>query len=197
MRTIEQLENDFALYIQEIERCEHAKCYLALLHVLLALPDVCASLEIDPASPRPKVGDRYVEWCKAYLPISHTVTADDRFQMRNALLHSGSTTAENLGTTHRTNYVHFSYVDPESFDVKVHDTTNQDRTTLNVHVAAMAAETKKALGSWFNALQGDQDKMSHVEQNISRLTRIQPKSISQTELDGSVVKKNGLTLSST
>lgn len=197
MRTIEQLKNDFALYIQEIERCEHAKCYWALLHVLLALPDVCASLETDPASPKPKVGDRYVEWCKAYLPSSHTVSACDRFQMRNALLHSGSTTAENLGKKHHTSYVHFSYVDPETFDVEVHDTTNQGRTTLNVHVAAMAAETKKALDSWFNALQGDPVKMSRVEQNIRRLTRIQPKSISQTELDGSVVEKKGLTLSST
>ncbi len=195
MRTIKQLNNDFALYIQEIDRCEHAKCYLALLHVLLALPDVCASLETDPSA-KPEVGKRYVEWCNAYLPSSRTVSADDRYQMRNALLHRGSTTAKNWGNR-RTNYVHFSYVDPETFDVEVHDTTNKGCTILNVHIAALAAETKRAIDNWFNALQSDQVKMSWVEKNIKSLTRIQPKSISQTESDGSEVKKNGLTYSST
>ena len=196
MRTTEQLKNDFALYFQEIERCEHAKCYFALLHILLALPDVCASLETDPTS-RKQVGDRYVEWCEAYLPRNHTVSASDRYQMRNALLHSGSTTAENLWVKHHTSYMHFSYIHPETFDAEVHYTTNQNRKTLNVHIAAMAAETKKALGSWFKALQNGSAKMSCVEQNIKRLIRIQPKSISQTELDESLVEKKGLTLSST
>lgn len=196
MRTIEQLRNDFALYIGEIERCENAKCYWALLHVLLALPDVCAALETDPASAKPG-GARYVDWCTAYLPKSPAVSGADRYQMRNALLHSGSTTAQNLGRTHHTGYAHFSYVDPETFDVSVHDTTNQSRTVLNVHVAAMAAETKEALESWFNALQGDSIKMSRVEQNIGRLTRLQPKRILVTESNGSKLERTGWTRSST
>jgi hypothetical protein len=117
--------------------------------------------------------------------------------MRNALLHSGSTTAENLGKKHHTNYAHFSYVDPETFDVSVHDTTDSGRTVLNVHVAAMAAETKQALANWFNALQRDPVKMSRVEQNIGRLTRIQPKGVLVAEPDGSLVEKTGWTRSST
>ena len=193
MRTIEQLKNDFSLYFQEIERCEHAKCYLALLHVLLALPDVCASIEADS---KKKVGDRYVGWCKAYLPKSPTVSGSDRYQMRNALLHSGSTTADNRGK-HRTIYMHFSYIHPETFDIEFHHTSKQDRRTLNVHLAAMAAETKKAIINWFEALQSDSVKMSRVEQNIKLLIRIQPKSISQKELNGSLSKRKGLTLSST
>lgn len=197
MRTIEQLRSDFALYIGEIERCENAKCYWALLHILLVLPDVCAFLETDPASARPRVGDRYVDWCTAYLPKSATVSGFDRYQMRNALLHSGSTTAQNLWKTHHTAYVHFSYVDPETFDVSVHDTTNASRTVLNVHVAAMAAETKQALENWFNALQGDSCKMFRVEQNIGHLSRLQPKRIVVTEQDGSQVEKIGWTRSST
>ncbi|MBC8456962.1 MAG: hypothetical protein H8D67_03070 [Deltaproteobacteria bacterium] len=197
-RTIEQLRNDFALYIEEIERCENAKCYWALLHVLLALPDVCATLETDPASRKSgSVGDRYVDWCAAYLPKSPTVSGADRYQMRNALLHSGSTTAQNLGTKHHTSYVHFSYVDPETFDVSVHDTTNQSRKVLNVHVAAMATETKQALESWFSALQCDPIKMSGVEQNIGLLTRLQQKRIRVTESNGSQIEKEGLTRSST
>ena len=197
MRTIEQLRNDFALYIEEIERCENAKCYWALLHVLLALPDVCATLETDPASAMPGVGDRYVDWCAAYLPKSPAVSGADRYQMRNALLHSGSTTAQNLGKKHHTDYEHFSYVDPETFDVSVHDTTNQSSKVLNVHVAAMAAETKNALESWFNALQGDYIKMSRVERNIGHLTRLQPKRIPVTQSNGSQIERTGLTRSST
>ena len=60
MRTTQQLRSDFALYLEEIDRCLGAKCYWALVHVLLALPDVCASLEADLSSTSPKVGDRYV-----------------------------------------------------------------------------------------------------------------------------------------
>jgi hypothetical protein len=197
VRTIQQLRNDFSLYILEIERCENAKCYWALLHILLALPDVCASLEVDSASANPKVGDRYVDWCTAYLAANPSVSGADRYQMRNALLHSGSTTAQNLGKTHQTGYTHFSFVDPDSFDVSVHDATNQNRTILNVHVVAMAAETKQALESWFSALQRDSVKMSHVEQNIGRLTRFQPKRVLVTEPNGNQVVRTGWTRSST
>ena len=197
MRTIEQLRNDFALYIDEIERCEEAKCYWALLHVLLALPDVCATLETDPAGVKPGVGDRYVGWCTDYLPKNPAVSGADRYQMRNALLHSGSTTPQNLGKKHHTGYSHFSYVDPETFDVSFHDTTNKSCSVLNVHVAAMAAETKDALESWFNALQGDSTMMSRVEQNIGRLSRLQPKRIMVSQRNGSQIERTGLTRSST
>ena len=197
MRTLQQLRNDFALYIEEIERCENAKCYWALLHVLLALPDVCASLEADPAAASTKVGDRYVDWCTTYLPASPAVSGADRYQMRNALLHSGSTTAQNLGKTHQTGYTHFSFVDPDTFDVSVHDTTNPNRTILNVHVVAMAAETRQALESWFNALPRDSVKMFRVEQKIGRLTRLQPKRILVTEPDGRQIERTGRTRSST
>jgi hypothetical protein len=196
VRTIEQLRTDFALYTDEIERCQKAKCHWALLHLLLALPDVCASLETDPASPS-KVGDRYVDWCNSYLPASPAVSGADRYQMRNAVLHAGSATAQNLGKTHQTVYTHFSFVDPDSFDVSVQHTTNQNRTILNVHVEAMATETRQALESWFQVLQRDSVKMSRFEQNIGRLTRIQPKKIRVIEPDGRQVDRTGWTRSTT
>ena len=197
MRTIEQLRNDFALYLDEIRRCEEAKYYWALLHLLLALPDVCASLEVDPAGPPPKVGDRYVDWCSAYLPSPATVSAADRYQMRNALLHAGSTTAQNLGKTHQTGYTHFSYVDPDTFDVSVHYTTDPSGLVLNVHPPTMASETKQALENWFKALQLDRVKMLRVEQNSRRLGRLQPKRVAVTEADGTRVERTGWTRSST
>lgn len=175
----------------------NAKCYWALLHILLALPDVCATLETELEHTKKGVGDRYVDWCTSYMPKSPVVSGDDRWQMRNALLHSGSTAAHNYGKTHNSGYTHFSFVDPETFGVSFHDTTNQSRTVVNIHVVALAAETREALEKWFNALQGDPIKMSLVEQNIESLTRRQPNGILVTELNGSQIEITGLTQSST
>lgn len=198
MRTVEQLRSDFALYIREIERCEDAGCYWALLHILLTIPDVCASLETDPAAAAPrKGGDRYVDWCDSHIPRSSKVSGDDRYQMRNSLLHSGSTTARNLGKKHCTSYAHFSFVHPDTLDVSVHNTTDQHPKILNVHLTAMAAETLQALESWFHALQIDPIKMAFVERNLSRLTRLQPKEIIVNGPNGTQVRKAGSTLSST
>ena len=144
------LLSGFALYVNEIDRCLETKRHWALLHVLLALPDVCAALE---ASPGAEVGDRYVDWCSKHLPASATVSGADRYQMRNSLLHAGSTTAQNRGKKHHTGYTHFSYIDPEGFDVSVHNTTSPDGNILNVHVIQIAAETKQALENWFLASQ--------------------------------------------
>lgn len=197
MRTINQLRKDFALYFEEIERCEKAKCYWALLHVLLTLPDVCATLETDQTIKKASVGDRYVGWCDAYLPNNPALSGADRYQMRNALLHSGSSTAQNRFKSHNTNYTHFSFIDPDTFDVSVHETKNQSRTVLNIHIVAMANETGDAIESWFNALQGDSIKMSQVEQNIRCLTRLQPKTILVAQPNVSHIESKGLTRSST
>jgi hypothetical protein len=194
MRTIEQLRGDFALYVNEIDRCLETKCYWALLHVLLALPDVCAALE---ASPGAEVGDRYVDWCSKHLPASATVSGADRYQMRNSLLHAGSATAENLGKKYRTGYTHFSYIDPDAFDVSAHSTTSPDGLILNVHVVQMAADTKQALEDWFVALQSDSQRMSRVGQSLPRVARRQPKRVRVTDAAGQQVEREGWTRSST
>lgn len=194
MRTIEQLRGDFVLYVNEIDRCLETKCHLALLHVLLVLPDVCAALE---ASPGAGVGDRYVAWCSKHLPTSATVSGADRYQMRNSLLHAGSTTAQNLHKKHRTGYEYFSYIDPEGFDVSVHNTASQDGKILNVDVIQMAAETKQALENWFLALQSDPDRLLLVEKSHGRLVRHQPKRVTVTDSTGHQVEREGWTRSST
>ncbi len=194
MRAIEQLRDDFALYVNEIDRCLETKCHWALLHILLSLPDVCAELEAVPGA---EVGDRYVGWCSEHLPASSTLSGADRYQMRNSLLHAGSTTVRNLGKKHQSGYMHFSYIDPDGFDVSVHNTTSPDRTILNVHVIQMAAETKQALENWFLALQSDSARLSRVEQSLGRLARRQPKRVLITDSTGQQVERPGWTRSST
>jgi hypothetical protein len=116
--------------------------------------------------------------------------------MRNALLHAGSTTAQNLGKKH-TGYTHFSYIDPDGFDVSLHNTTSPDGSILNVHVVQMAADTKQALENWFVALQSDSARLSRVEQNLARLSRRQPKRVFVTDSTGQPVERVGWTRSST
>jgi hypothetical protein len=43
--TVADLEAAFKTYVDEMDRCVAATCYWALLHVVVALPDVCAALE--------------------------------------------------------------------------------------------------------------------------------------------------------
>jgi hypothetical protein len=105
--------------------------------------------------------------------------------MRNALLHAGSTTPVHKGTKHRTSYSHFSYVDPDTVGAIVHFSVDPGANVLNVHVLAMAAETRQALEKWFSALQTDAVKMARVEGAIRRLTRIQSKIVPTKNPDGS------------
>jgi len=56
------LEQAFRLYFAEMEQCTTAGHHFALLHVIVALPDVCAALE-DPDAP---VAQRYEAWCGRY-----------------------------------------------------------------------------------------------------------------------------------
>ncbi|HVM77888.1 MAG TPA: hypothetical protein VMU06_02635 [Stellaceae bacterium] len=69
----------------------------AALSLALMMPDICASLE-DPG--QGKSQRRYVRWCKKWVEPKFTspedghifVTAEDCYQLRCSLIHSGSAT---------------------------------------------------------------------------------------------------------
>jgi hypothetical protein len=82
MRTVPELKAAFAVYFDEMDRCEGAATFWALLHIVLVLPDICAALERAPSDP---VGDRYVGWCAANFLPNPVLTTGDRFQLRNAV----------------------------------------------------------------------------------------------------------------
>ncbi len=191
--TVQELKDAFSIYFNEIDRCEQAKCYWALLHILLAIPDICASLDDKYR----EVGDGYVYWCDAYIPKSTNISSSDRYQMRNSLFHSGSSSVKNKGKKHQSSYFHFSFIDPDSFDVSMHDTIDASSKILNVHIKVMVEEIKQALENWFYALQKDQTTMATVQSKINFLSRSQPKKIIKTEIDGSTSIVPGITNSST
>ena len=194
MRTVDELKEDFHVYLSEIENCQKEGCNWALLHILLALPDVCASLERDPNAPpdNKSGGDRYINWCGRFFPTDSDVTPGDRYQMRNALFHQGSSTADNRTRVEskQTQYVHFSYLNPGDFDVTMHYTTGENPRVLNVHPTQLAEETRQALFNWFDDLQRNAECMSLVKSNLHRLVRRQPK---RTQIDRNV--KGGRTIS--
>ena len=174
MRSVEQLRTDFAVYFDEIDRCLGRECYWALLHVLLVLPDICSSLE----APSEKVGKRYTNWCAENMPSNPHVTPGDRYQMRCAVLHQGTSEPQNHArdAAERTNYSAFSFVDPKNFEGPVHQTVSGGANTiLNIDVAELAKDTKLAMDTWFAKLQTEPHRLSRVIANLPTLVRVKPK----------------------
>jgi hypothetical protein len=168
------LERAFEVYIAEIERCVRTKCYWALLHLLVILPDICASLEADDGEAD---GRRYREWCERYFPGDKAFTPEDRYAIRCALLHQGRTIPD------RGQYGSFSFVPPtETGDVFHRISTDFGAGTkpnFTIDVSKMAEETKEATRRWFNDLQQleKSDHLKNVQRYLPLLVRMGQKTI--------------------
>jgi hypothetical protein len=151
MKSADELRKAFAVYYTEMDRCEAAGALWALLHLAIVLPDICAALKAVPTA---KVGSRYVDWCEAHFPNDPRLTAGDRFQMRNAVLHEGTTLPTNRAADarQRTRYSSFSFVEPGAVNVEVHQNISPDGTNVTINVKALADETRKAMDHWFDVL---------------------------------------------
>jgi hypothetical protein len=196
--TSSELKAAFDVYFREMQRCEDQKCYWALLHLLLVIPDVCGALE----NPSEGSGDRYIRWCRQNMPSSATVEPGDRYQMRNAVLHQGTTLADNSRTgvaLKKSRYRCFSFLDPVNFSAPIHQTVSDSGEILNIDVVQLAQETRKGLENWFAALQHDPSRMAEVERNLPKLAREKPKVANvavQTSTRVFVVEHRGITTSS-
>ena len=174
MKTRDELKAAFGVYYLEMDKCEAAGAYWALLHLAVVLPDICAALESDPSV---KIGARYIDWCAAHFPSNPRLTAGDRYQMRNAVLHEGTTLPTNRAADKRqqTQFASFSFVEPGAVDVEVHQNISPDGTNVTLNVKVLADETRKAMEHWFDALQNDPALNARVDQNLPRVARQQPK----------------------
>jgi hypothetical protein len=193
-----ELQTAFDVYFREMQRCEDQKCYWALLHLLLVIPDICGALE----NPAEASGDRYIRWCRENMPPSAAVEPGDRYQMRNAVLHQGTTLADNTRTgnaSKKSRYRCFSFLDPVSFSAPIHQTVNDIGDILNIDVVQLAHETRQGLHNWFRSLQHDPARMAEVERNLPTLARAKPK-VANVAIQRStgvvVVEHRGITTSS-
>jgi hypothetical protein len=57
MLTLADLEQAFKVHFDEMEKCEDKKCYWALLHLVVILPDICGALDL-PGQIWSRVNDR-------------------------------------------------------------------------------------------------------------------------------------------
>ena len=74
----------------EIEKGLQSELYLSALFITLAIPDICASLEVENPDQK-HVGDRYKKWCKEYIDRSKfsLISVEDIYRMRCKALHNG------------------------------------------------------------------------------------------------------------
>ena len=163
-----ELAQAFSVYYAEMDRCEQAGAYWALLHLVLVLPDICASLESGNDA---KVGERYAKWCGEHFQTNADLTPVDRYQIRNAVLHEGST------LPNKSQYSSISFVEPRAADHEVHQnvTTNADGKNLTLDVKQLSDETRTAMGHWFEALQHDEKRNELVGSRLDRVARLQTK----------------------
>ena len=163
-----QLEEAFATYFEEIERCKAAQCYWSLLHLLVILPDICAALESDDGETN---DGRYRHWCKRYFGPDKDLTPEDRYAVRCGLLHQGRT------VTDRGRYGSYSFVQPTPtgciFHRIVHDFGPEHKPNFTLDVSRMAVETVQAIRSWFADLQTAQNapRLQNVKQHVRWLAR--------------------------
>jgi len=178
MKSVDDLAKAFHVYLDEIATCEMNASYWAMLHVLVALPDICAGLE-----GKQRGGARYVSWCRDYFPQNPDVLPGDRYQMRNALLHEGTTLPSpwnpKAKADEQTQYASISFVDPRHTSVAVHQNVSPDKTrggkNLTLNVKDLADDTRAALRLWFEAIATDPKRNLIVELNLPKLARVQQK----------------------
>ena len=161
----DDLDQAFLLYFEEMERCVRAGHYFALLHIIVALPDVCAALE-DLAAP---VGQRYETWCGRY--FRHDLLSPvELYDLRCRFLHQGQAVGR------RGRYKTYSFpVYPGTF---VHRAVpSEDNLTLDP--SRLAFEMKQAVETWFADLRrpANATRLQAVRANLRLLVRVQPKTI--------------------
>jgi hypothetical protein len=168
--TESQLVEAFKTYFDEIENCAAAKCYWALLHLVVVIPDICAALEHPTGDTTGESGPRYESWCTAYWP-SKAVSPAKRWQIRCALLHQGRTVLKGGDT--------FSYVRPAPAGSRVHEYVEPGEPITTLDVGQLAAEVKAGFRRWAADLQKSVNaaRLANVERNLPWLAREKPKKL--------------------
>jgi hypothetical protein len=137
-----KLEEVFALYWQDMERCRRAGAFWSLLHVTVCLPDICAAVQSDNGETS---GGLYAAWCDNYLP-DPILTGVERYRMRCRVLHQGRAS---LGRAGR--YTGFSFGEPGP-NGEVDHRRLRGRT-LVLDVNSLSLEVTSGVKAWITQLE--------------------------------------------
>jgi hypothetical protein len=164
MATLAELERAFRLYFEEVELCIRRRCWWALIHVLVVLPDVCAALESDDGRAKASL---YRDWCKRFLDDS-VLSPDDRYDLRCRVLHQGTTRTS--GKYNSYSFVYSEYL-PTGGKHTVDLVAPGD---VALDVEKLAAETILGIKRWFEDLQSTDHsrERERVEQNLPALVTL-------------------------
>ncbi len=161
-----QLQSAFKVYFDEIQRCIKRKCYWALLHIVIVLPDICAALETERGKAEAR---HYIRWCDRYL-ASPSLSGEEWYEIRNIVLHQGKSLAR------KGRYQSYRFTKPNtkgiSFHLVIHEKNGKKDCTLDV--GRMARAVRRAMVKWFGELEADEDnrKAHNVEKYLPSLVRV-------------------------
>jgi hypothetical protein len=166
MPSIPELEDAFRAYLEEMERCVAGKCYWALLHMVLVLPDICGALEDPHGESSP---NRYRSWCRRYLTPCSKLRPAQWYEMRCAVLHQGTTRTKARVT--------FSFSQPSTAGGVIHEVIEDDGAggqIFRLDVGKLAETMKAALRDWFKALQDAKRGRvrAYIDANLPLLARV-------------------------
>jgi len=169
--TAADLERAFKTYFDEIGRCTASKCYWALLHLVVVLPDICAALE-SPTGDSGS-GGPYRAWCKENFAGGY-LSAEDRYEIRCSLLHQGRTTVS------RGRYASYSFVQPSPSGHITHNWVTNSERNITLDVGELARETISAMRTWFLKLllPINRTRLANVQRNLPALAHEKPKTLS-------------------
>ncbi len=163
MPTREEIETAFRAYYDEIHNCLRHRCYWALLHLLIVLPDICGALESKNGEAN---GPRYKEWCKRYL-ADLTLSDEEWWDIHCVVLHQGRTLAR------RGRYIAYSFSQPNAQGVAAHRITvnRPSGLELNLDVAMMTEEIQASMHAWFNDIEANKNpsRSHNVARNLPSL----------------------------
>lgn len=159
------LEQAFSLYFREMGACVRAGNFFALVHIILALPDVCAALEEPDAKP----GARYEQWCGRYFR-NEFLSPAELWDLRCKLLHQGQAIGR------RGRYKTYSF--PVHLGISVHRAVLEEGN-LTLDPRRMADEMRQAVETWFADLRRleNANQLELVRGHLPLLVREQPKSL--------------------
>lgn len=173
--TEDQLETAFRTYFDEIHRCDANKCYWALLHLLVIMPDICGAMESENGEANPT---RYLDWCKRYL-ASEDLSKEEWYEMRCSLLHQGRTLPRKKEQP-KGRYHRYSFSQPDSQMGSAHrqKSSSNGRIEINLDVSELMGETLAGMQVWFyNLCSGKEpiELVHRVEKNISTIANVAPR----------------------
>jgi hypothetical protein len=160
MPTPAELKANFRAYFDDIDKCVKGRCFWALLHLLIVLPDVCSAMETMEGQAD---DGRYRSWCKRFL-ADELIKPNDWYRIRCLILHQGRTNDEER----KSRYINFRFSHSQVDGPKIHRQVEgvPGGLVLHLDVRELATEVRKAIENWFNWIEKEATK--EIAENVRR-----------------------------